>query len=83
MSLRESLAAPALGLWRLTRALVPAAQGSFRILLFHDIPQWQRQAFAVLVGGLAERNLLITPGKWRKPSWRPWEPRRCFSSALV
>jgi peptidoglycan/xylan/chitin deacetylase (PgdA/CDA1 family) len=55
------LARPALGLWRLARALVPAAAGSFRILLFHDIPQSQRQAFAALVGGLAARGLLITP----------------------
>lgn len=63
MSLRESLATPALGLWRLARAVVPAGKGSFRILLFHDIPQSQRQAFAALVGGMAERGLLITPSE--------------------
>ena len=61
MTLRERLAGPALGLWRLVRAVIPASEGSFRILLFHDIPPSQRQAFAALVKGLAARDLLITP----------------------
>ena len=63
MSLRESVATPALGLWRLVRALIPAGKGSFRILLFHDIPLSQQHAFAALVGGLAKRDLLITPSE--------------------
>jgi peptidoglycan/xylan/chitin deacetylase (PgdA/CDA1 family) len=61
MSRRERLAGPALGLWRLVRALVPAPEGSFRILLFHDVLVSQRQAFAALVADLAARGLLITP----------------------
>ncbi len=63
MSLREILAGPALGLWRLARLVHPAEESSFRILLFHDIPQSQRQAFQSLVGGLAARNALIDPAE--------------------
>lgn len=63
MSLRETLAVPALGLWRLVRLVRPAEEGSFRILLFHDIPKSQRQAFARLVNGLAARGLLIDPAE--------------------
>ncbi|TAN59904.1 MAG: polysaccharide deacetylase family protein [Magnetospirillum sp.] len=63
MSLREALAAPALGLWRLARWLRPERDGGFRILLFHDIPCSQRQAFGRLVGGLAAGNRLIDPAE--------------------
>ena len=38
MTLRETLAGPALGLTRLRRLLTPPPPGRFRILLFHDIP---------------------------------------------
>ena len=63
MSLRETFATPALGLWRLARRLRPQDEGGFRILLFHDIPQTQRPAFRRLVGDLAGRGLLIDPAE--------------------
>ena len=61
MTLRETLAGPALGLTRLRRLLTPPPPGRFRILLFHDIPVSQRQSFQRLVAGLAGRGLLIDP----------------------
>ncbi|MDO8607805.1 MAG: polysaccharide deacetylase family protein [Phaeospirillum sp.] len=63
MSLREALAAPALGLWRLVRPLLPRIDGDFRILMLHDVPVSQQNALRQLVSGLAARNLLIDPAE--------------------
>lgn len=58
------LAAPLwLAAWRAGRALFPEPAGSFRILLFHDVPTAERPAFAQLVHSLAQAGRLITPAE--------------------
>ncbi|MBC7952366.1 MAG: polysaccharide deacetylase family protein [Rhodospirillaceae bacterium] len=58
------LAAPLwLAAWRAGRALFPEPAGSFRILLFHDVPKAERPAFAQLVQSLADAGRLITPAQ--------------------
>lgn len=60
---RRVLAGPWRAAWRAWRLVQPAAPGSFRILLLHDIPQSQRKAFARLIGDLARRGRLIDPAE--------------------
>lgn len=58
----RTLAAPAcLAAWRIWRRIVP--QAGYRALLFHDVPQSQRQTFAALVGRLRAQGRLITPAQ--------------------
>lgn len=49
--------------WRAARALAPAPAASFRILLFHDVPPAEREAFAGLVRDLHAAGRLIGPAE--------------------
>lgn len=60
-ALRRLIAGPAALAWHLVRAVLPAPVGSVRILLFHDVPPAERDAFAALVQGLAHAGHLIGP----------------------
>jgi len=61
--LRFRLARPWAAAARLARKALPPEKSSFRILMFHDLPESQRPAFARLVAGLAETGRLITPAE--------------------
>lgn len=49
--------------YRLVRTVLPAPAGSFRILLFHDVPEADVAAFTALVSHLAKANRLIGPAE--------------------
>lgn len=61
--MRAQLAPALLAAHRLIRAMLPAAPGHFRILLFHDVPVMERPAFAALVERLAARHRLLSPAQ--------------------
>jgi peptidoglycan/xylan/chitin deacetylase (PgdA/CDA1 family) len=63
MTLRELFAPLALAGWRLIRRLAPPSGGAFRILLFHDIPDTQSNAFSALVERIASTEGFITPAE--------------------
>lgn len=63
MSLRRFAAPFALAATRLYRRVAGWPDGAFRILLFHDVPAADRDAFARLVADLAAAGRLIGPAE--------------------
>jgi peptidoglycan/xylan/chitin deacetylase (PgdA/CDA1 family) len=63
MSARDLIAGPALAGLSLWRRIVPAAAGTFRILLFHDVTGGQVDRFAALLDHLALNGGFIAPAE--------------------